>query len=177
MEIYEFIKQNNLQPADALELTASNGGLLKHYTIFLGIENKGPVFIANITDGVQLIYKNKLNEFIEKYEVTSIERFEGNILQRKAAVKKAMSRIGEKAYNLVFNNCEHFKNWVLKGDSTSKQVSVIGGSIFVSGAALAILGAANNNKKLQKAGLIILCILIVVIILAIVWAKKADEEI
>ena len=172
MTINEFIKQNNLQPADAIELAMPSTGIIKHYAIYLGIENNLPRFIANITDGIQIVEKALLGEFIKKYEVTAIERFEGSIGQRKAAIKKAVSRIGEKAYNLVFNNCEHFKNWVLHGHSSSKQVTAIGTGILFSGAALSIIGAATNDKKLQKAGLIILGILITIILLAIMYATK-----
>jgi Lecithin retinol acyltransferase len=177
MTINEFIKKNNLQPADAIELALPSAGIIKHYAIYLGMENNLPRFIANITDGIQLIEKALLGEFIKKYEVTAIEKFVGSTWQRKAAIKKAMSRIGEKAYNLVFNNCEHFKNWVLHGYSSSKQVTAIGGGILFSGAALTIFGAATNDKKLQKAGLIILGILVAIILLAIMWANRNDDAI
>ncbi len=37
-------------------------------------------------------------------------------------IKRAMSRIGENKYNLLFNNCEHFATWCKTGISESKQV-------------------------------------------------------
>lgn len=35
---------------------------------------------------------------------------------------RAMSRLGEDNYNLVFNNCEHFANWCVTGAERSDQV-------------------------------------------------------
>lgn len=38
------------------------------------------------------------------------------------AVRRAYSRIGEKSYDLLTNNCEHFVNWCIEGICTSRQV-------------------------------------------------------
>ncbi|MFQ9674660.1 MAG: lecithin retinol acyltransferase family protein [Clostridium paraputrificum] len=37
-------------------------------------------------------------------------------------VKRALSRIGERRYNLFTNNCEHFATWCKTGVSYSKQI-------------------------------------------------------
>jgi hypothetical protein len=37
-------------------------------------------------------------------------------------VKRAESRLGERNYNLLFNNCEHFATWCKTGVSESRQV-------------------------------------------------------
>jgi hypothetical protein len=37
-------------------------------------------------------------------------------------VRRARSRVGESDYRLLTNNCEHFCNWCLSGDSRSDQV-------------------------------------------------------
>jgi hypothetical protein len=37
-------------------------------------------------------------------------------------VKRAQSRLGERNYNLLFNNCEHFATWCKTGVSESRQV-------------------------------------------------------
>ncbi len=37
-------------------------------------------------------------------------------------VQRAESRLGERKYNMLFNNCEHFANWCKTGISDSKQV-------------------------------------------------------
>ncbi|WP_354684163.1 lecithin retinol acyltransferase family protein [Cupriavidus necator] len=38
------------------------------------------------------------------------------------AVARARSRLGENAYHLLTNNCEHFCSWCLSGESRSEQV-------------------------------------------------------
>ncbi len=40
----------------------------------------------------------------------------------RQAVERARSRLGENAYHLLTNNCEHFCSWCLSGESRSEQV-------------------------------------------------------
>lgn len=44
---------------------------------------------------------------------------------RQEVVKRAASRIGENRYSLLTNNCEHFCNWCLYGESYSAQIRSI----------------------------------------------------
>ncbi|MFJ8268688.1 lecithin retinol acyltransferase family protein [Peribacillus asahii] len=37
-------------------------------------------------------------------------------------ISRAYSRIGEKNYNLIFNNCEHFVNWCRSGSNTTDSI-------------------------------------------------------
>ncbi len=46
------------------------------------------------------------------------------IAERAESVRRAASRIDERAYNLLTNNCEHFVNWCTAGVAISKQVIV-----------------------------------------------------
>ena len=53
-------------------------------------------------------------------------------------VERAKSRLGDKSYNLVFRNCEHFSNWCVSGKTKSSQVrravvaftTVVGGLVL-----------------------------------------------
>ena len=54
----------------------------------------------------------KYRSFLRKIKVFSAEE----------TVKRAESRIGEKEYNLISNNCEHFAIWCKTGISESYQV-------------------------------------------------------
>ena len=72
-------------------------------------------------------------------EITTLERFLGSekkyyvikypankvMFSAKDIVRRALSRIGEDRYNLVFNNCEHFAAWCVTGKSESKQVKAV----------------------------------------------------
>ena len=177
MTLTKFITANNLMPADAVELVCPQAGFPKHYAVYLGTKNGLPEFIANITDGIQILSMQKLTEFIQRYRVTNIERFSGNFQQRNYAVKRASTCIGENAYNLVFNNCEHFKNWVLNGKDISKQVTTVGSAIAATGAVAYLLGMASDSKGLKKGGAIILITLMIVAIIAfVIWQHNQNQN-
>ncbi|BAZ46143.1 NC domain protein [Chondrocystis sp. NIES-4102] len=92
-------------------------GLYKHYGIDCG-------------DGTVIHYR-KPSETIER---TSLDIFslgnpiyvaeygEGFGFIPDVVVERAKNRLGEKQYNLLFNNCEHFTSWCKTGISDSKQV-------------------------------------------------------
>lgn len=79
-------------------------------------------------DGTVIHYR-KPSEIIER---TSLATFtQGRKIYVKqyptsyisdAVVKRAESRLGEKKYNLLFNNCEHFATWCKTGVTYSQQV-------------------------------------------------------
>lgn len=176
MTLSQFIGQNQLQPGDAVALACPDIGFPTHYALLLDNINNNPRFIANITEGVQIIAGDNLREFIKKYHVTAIERFRGNIIDRNRAIRKALSRLGHKSYNIVFNNCEHFKNWVLYGESTSKQVKVVGTSLIVGGTGLLLLGKFFENKSMQRVGWMLLIILVIAIVFAAYLKKKNEPQ-
>lgn len=74
-----------------------------------------------------------------RLEITTLERFLGSekkyyvikypankiMFSAKDIVRRALSRVGEDRYNLVFNNCEHFAAWCVTGKSESKQVKAV----------------------------------------------------
>ena len=64
----------------------------------------------------------------------------------KETVNRARSRIGEKSYNLIFNNCEHFALWCKTGRSKSIQVEKAVTTAVVLGAvAIAALIVESNE--------------------------------
>jgi hypothetical protein len=90
-----------------------------------------------------------------------------------------MSRVDERAYNLIFNNCEHFKNWVLHGKGISQQAITIGAGIGLAGVRAYILGIATESTGLKKTGAVILITLAIIIIVAfaiLMLQYKQDQE-
>jgi hypothetical protein len=166
---------NKLRPGDAVELICPVVGFPKHYTVFMGTRKGSPEFIANMTEGVRLVRDQELQNFLVKYEVTKIERFEGNDFDRKSVVRKALSRLGEKAYSFVFNNCEHFKNWVLYGEPKSHQVAKISTFVALTGVGFLVAGLISDKKSLQKVGSIILITLFIILIIAWVLLYQKKE--
>lgn len=123
MTLNQFITTYNIRPADSVVMKKKLFGMVDHYVIYLGLSNnRNHVFVANYTKGVKIIPDHELREFLQILEPTKIDRFHGTEPQRVAAVNRAISRIGERAYNYVTNNCEHFKNWVHRGEHKSAQV-------------------------------------------------------
>ena len=55
--------------------------------------------------------------------IESIKRMNYHLYSPEETVQRARSKIGEKQYNLVFNNCEHFAVWCKTGLSESRQIN------------------------------------------------------
>jgi hypothetical protein len=77
-----------------------------------------------------------------------------------AILARARSRLGENAYNVVLNNCEHFARWCVTGEAESDQVrvatSTVAGAAGTGAATVAGLGvvsAAGAAAGLSGAGI------------------------
>ncbi len=46
-------------------------------------------------------------------------------LSPEAVIDRAEARIGEKAFSIIFHNCEHFSSWCKTGISNSDQVNAV----------------------------------------------------
>lgn len=69
-------------------------------------------------------------------------------------VERAISRIGERDYHVVFNNCEHFATWCKTGQHTSDQVNASLTAAAVGGALGGIaLGGAFAVPAIAAASL------------------------
>ena len=122
--------------------------------IFMGYNNfDEPVFVANYRSGVRVVPNSDMERFLEVMKPQSVERFNGSDNQRNIALERAESRIGERAYNYITNNCEHFKNWVHNGENYSSQVDNAGSAALVVGAGAVIGGLATKNKGVAALGL------------------------
>ena len=124
----------------------------KHYGIYAG-------------NGRIIHYANKKGDFGADVKVreTSLENFagggkcsllppmEGRAKSKRYSpnetVRRARSRLGEKAYNLIFNNCEHFALWCKYGTSKSVQVEKAVTTAAVLGAVAAITYVAIESDK------------------------------
>lgn len=69
---------------------------------------------------------------------TSLKRFKGgaetvyevkhdHTFSPEEIVRRAESQLGERGYNLIFNNCEHFTVWCSTGMAVSRQI--LGGAL------------------------------------------------
>lgn len=147
MNLQAIIMSNNLREADAVVLRKKILGMVDHFAIFVGYRGNNPIFVANYKDGVREVSNSEMKEVLKTLQPTAIQKFKGNEFERRNATRRALSRVGERAYNYVSNNCEHFKNWVHTGEHRSEQVNKAGNIALTVAAGSAINAIANKNAK------------------------------
>jgi hypothetical protein len=156
----QFVLLNNLQPADAILLKKKFMGMLDHFAVYLGrhVYTNEPVFAANYTKGVQVLEHHEVNTFLTTLVPDKIERFTGSYHQRIEAVERAKEMVGKTGYNLLSNNCEHYKNYVLFNKKFSNQVDSFGKVAAVGGGVAVLAGLASKNNKAVGWGLFALAL-------------------
>lgn len=152
-KINQLIRNTGLQKVDAIVMKKRFIGMVDHYVLFMGMRNNTPVFVANYSSGVKEVPYNDMVTYLQMLEPTEILYFKGTKYEREEAEIRAKSRIGERAYDYISNNCEHFVNWVHSGKSYSKQVSSAGDLFLAGGAVAALGGLANKNETATYVGL------------------------
>ncbi|MDX2282569.1 MAG: lecithin retinol acyltransferase family protein [Bacteroidia bacterium] len=142
----QFVRQNDLRPADVIVVKKAPLGLLSHYVVFLGHDSYGqPVFMASLNLGIKILTPDLLQKFQAYLNPVRIRRFQGTERQREQAVGRALQRRDESSYNLLVNNCEHFANYVQKGQAFSQQSQVAGLALVL--ALFAILFSPQEEEE------------------------------
>jgi len=140
-----------IKPLQAGDVIFTDHILIRHYGVYAGrgrvihYAGENSIFDANI--GIREI---SLEQFAKdgKYGVLQFTRKQGvNQFSGTETVRRARSRIGERSYNLIFNNCEHFAFWCKTGNSKSRQVeSVITTAIVLGTIAFTVHLIKSNNE-------------------------------
>ena len=99
--------------ADHLEVPRQHG-LFNHHGIDLGDGT-----IAHYLEGREIL-RSPLAEFSQGQPLRVISHAEASPVG--VTLRRAMGRLGEQDYNLLFNNCEHFATWCKTGRHRSEQV-------------------------------------------------------
>ncbi len=118
-----------------------------HYAVYIGSgkiihysEDKvkeadmGSFFIGSPSRSYFLIDFEKLNRILNDYTSAPLRlehypnplkfsRGPYKLYSAEETINRARSKIGEKKYNSVFNNCEHFAMWCKTGESESNQTA------------------------------------------------------
>lgn len=174
MSITQFVSHHGLRPADAVVLTKKFFGMVDHFVIYLGIRNLQHTFIANYVEGVRIIPNQDVEKYLQTLVPTRIEKYPGEEWQRHEAITRALSQLGQKAYNYIANNCEHFKNFVHYGIKHSTQVQKAGGAFALGGVGIALLGMGKRNDGMAVLGVFLVLIGIIVALLG-TPAKEDDK--
>ncbi|WP_320675911.1 lecithin retinol acyltransferase family protein [Prochlorococcus sp. MIT 1300] len=128
---------------------ARQHGLFQHHGIDLGDGT-----VAHYLEGREIL-RSPMNEFAGGEVIQIVDHDEA--VSAGVTLRRAMSRIGEQKYNLLFNNCEHFANWCKTGRHRSVQLenlsqkSILGAKAL--GNAIPDLLWKGLNLLLQKKSL------------------------
>jgi hypothetical protein len=91
-----------------------------HHGIYLG--NGRMIHYAGWSRGTRgLVEEVSLDQF-NRGQAYCIGRMPPDRCAGEDIVRRARSRLGERRYNLLTNNCEHFCNWCQLGECRSEQV-------------------------------------------------------
>ena len=99
--------------ADHLQVPRQHG-LFQHHGIDLGDGT-----VAHYLEGKEIL-RSSIQDFAGNQHISIIPHTKCS--PRGVTLRRAMSRIGEQKYNLLFNNCEHFANWCKIGRHQSSQI-------------------------------------------------------
>ena len=102
--------------ADHLQVPRRHG-LFNHHGIDLGDGT-----VAHYLEGREIL-RSPISEFSQG-EVVSVLNH-ANASPAGVTLRRAMGRLGEQNYNLLFNNCEHFASWCKTGRHRSEQVDSV----------------------------------------------------
>ena len=92
-------------------------GLFNHHGIDLGDGT-----VAHYLEGREIL-RSTLEEFSQGQPLQVINHAEASPVG--VTLRRAMGRLGEQDYNLLFNNCEHFATWCKTGRHRSGQVDSV----------------------------------------------------
>ena len=102
--------------ADHLQVPRRHG-LFNHHGIDLGDGT-----VAHYLEGREIL-RSPISEFSQGGVVSVMDHTDAS--PAGVTLRRAMSRLGEQNYNLLFNNCEHFATWCKTGRHRSVQVDSV----------------------------------------------------
>ncbi|MCL2007214.1 MAG: lecithin retinol acyltransferase family protein [Treponema sp.] len=114
----------NLNPGDII---FTDRIFYKHYGVYAGEDRVIHYSSSNGDFGLDAcVRETSLEQFARGGYCNIVEFTEKSdqkrLFSKEETMKRASSRLGEKQYNLIFNNCEHFAIWCKTGENKSFQV-------------------------------------------------------
>jgi hypothetical protein len=144
------MKLLNIQGGDILYV---HRGLYKHYGIYTGdgkVIHFAPLTGKEIKAENAVVHETSLGNFL-KGGTLKIDNKSKAMFPRPEIVERARSQIGNKSYNLVFFNCEHFATWCKTGVYESNQVNsaidvAAEGVVYIAN----LISGNNSNESGKK---------------------------
>jgi hypothetical protein len=114
----------------------------KHHGIYIG--NQSVIHYSGLADGIRNgpIEETSLDTFTSNRGY-SIKKHSNKKFSSVEIVQRARSRLGEAAYSVTANNCEHFCEWCINGNHYSAQVEA--GTAIVSSTTSTAAGLAARG--------------------------------
>lgn len=128
-------------------------GLYTHHGIYIG--NNRVVHYAGKGAGLfdvgnSCVQNTSLESFADGRPVMIMLEPDA-VFSRDDIVERALARVGEDDYSLLFNNCEHFVNWCIHGESKSYQARRAGATAGVVGGATWYRNASASKNTADLA--------------------------
>jgi len=103
-----------------------------------------------------VIHKSTLAEFANGSPVIVIEFPLEKCLPPEEVIQRAHSRLGEHAYNLFLNNCDHFATWCKTGEQCSLQVELAKKILVEAGK---FIDKSSENETFFETGAEVFCLI------------------
>ena len=132
--------------ADHLQVPRQHG-LFHHHGIDLGDGT-----VAHYLEGHEIL-RSPLEAFSRGQPVSLVPYDPQACSAAGVTLRRAMGRLGEQNYNLLFNNCEHFAHWCKTGRHRSAQVEGLLQSAVLAGARLLLRQGVRIDPDLVRRSL------------------------
>lgn len=110
----DFTSENKVRK-ESFQAFVGNGDCEDYFVLF---------FDENCIHPHKIMHQNRFRIDDINYDLTiNFEKPVSKIYSPEETIKRAKSRLGEKGYNIVTNNCEHFAIWCKTGEHVSYQVN------------------------------------------------------
>lgn len=126
---------------------------IRHPGIILGVDENNTMWV------VHHHFKNRypaietIQQFAQGQPVYLVRSVIPHL--QKTILQRALRYCSLKpVYDPLTQNCQHFVNWVITNQKTSDTIDEIAQNVFLGGALLAIIGAANKDKETLQKGLL-----------------------
>ncbi|KAK3742770.1 hypothetical protein QZH41_003703 [Actinostola sp. cb2023] len=116
-------------------------GGYKHYAVNIGDEEivhraaaveemgsgdavDGSRFCFSANANIAVIKRDKFSKFYKQGDTVIVEN-SATPLSPKEIVRRALSKVGEKGFSVLWKNCEHFARWCRYGEEKSEQADAL----------------------------------------------------
>jgi len=140
------IKTMNIQLGDII---VTNRFLYRHYGIYAGNGRVIHYAAENGDFGADVkVRETSLEQFAHGGECKRVllaeNRTRSGQFSPEETISRAKSRMGEKHYDLLFNNCEHFAYWCKSGTNKSVQVEKAVSAAVILGTAIVVANVIKS---------------------------------